>query len=131
MNNAAPYLSIHKKRSRKTCTHLLLAVLACCTISCSTLKSDLTIQPSKQFILGGNQHGAFTVNLRNVGNVFVTVTERKESGDPESLGQFAPGEQKILRFSRRTAVLINNAASQPARLFLVVSGDKDLNMQSH
>jgi hypothetical protein len=130
MNNVNPYLSMQRKRSLNTCAHLLFAVLLGSLISCSTLKSDLTIQPGKQFILGGNQDGAFTVNLRNVGNVSVTVTERKEKGDPESMGQFAPGEQKTLRFSRRTAVLINNAASQPARLFLVVSGDKDLNMQS-
>lgn len=114
---------------QKACSLVLLAVLAGCFFSCSTLKSDLTIQPGKQFALGGNQNGAFTVNLRNVGEVPVTVISKKEGGDTVSFGRFAPGEQRTIRFTRRSAVLIDNASATPARLFLVVTGDKALSMR--
>jgi hypothetical protein len=94
------------------------------------LKSDLTIQPGKQFQLGGNQNKAFTVRLQNVGDVPVKVAERKGSGASVPLGAFAPGEQKTILFSAASAVLIDNAsATKPARLLLVVSGDTDLTMR--
>lgn len=95
---------------------------------CSTLKSDLTVQPGKRFELGGNRNGSFTVQLINKGDVPVTVTERKANGQRLALGVFGPGDQQTVRFSPGSAALIDNASAKPARLFLTVSGDKDLSM---
>lgn len=97
--------------------------------SCSTLKSDLTVRPGKQFELGGNQKGSFTVQVINKGDVPVTLIERKRNGQKVDLGLFGPGEQQSVRFSAGSAALINNTATKPARLSLTVTGDKNLGME--
>ncbi|UOG76673.1 hypothetical protein MTX78_08725 [Hymenobacter tibetensis] len=45
-----------------------------------SVHSDLFIEPGKQFVLGGNQRGAFKVAARNVGKAAVEVKERPASG---------------------------------------------------
>lgn len=104
-------------------------MIVSCVCSCATLNSDLTIQPGRRFELGGNQAGSFTVRLQNVGEVPVTIVEKKATGDSAALGSFAPGEQNTISFAPQSAVFINNATLKPARLFLVISGDKDLSMR--
>lgn len=96
--------------------------------SCSLLKSDLTVQPGKQFELGGNQNGAFTVQVENTGKVPVTITELKTGGQKIALGVFVPGAQQTIKFSSGSAALIDNGSDKSARLTLVVSGDKNLSM---
>jgi hypothetical protein len=97
---------------------------------CSTLHSDLTVQPGRQFVLGGNQKGAFMVKARNTGRVSVSLSERRASGQTVELGQFAPGDAQTVRFAAGSSVLIDNRADQSARLDLTVTGDKDnLTMQ--
>lgn len=103
-------------------------LLAFCLSSCSTLKSDLTVQPGTRFELGGNRNGSFTVQLRNRGDVPVTITERKANGQRVELGLFSPGDQQTVRFSAGSAALIDNATARPARLLLTVTGDKGLSM---
>ncbi|WP_373513498.1 hypothetical protein [Persicitalea sp.] len=97
--------------------------------ACSTLKSDLTVQPGKQFRLGGNQNGAFTVQLKNTGQVPVTVSEQPATGQSVVLGTFRPGEGKTVRFAAGSAALVDNATDKSARLYLVVTGDKNLSMK--
>lgn len=114
------------KRNRRSL--FLITLLAFC-ISCSTLKSDLTVQPGTQFELGGNRNGSFTVQLKNTGDVPVTITERKANGQPVTLGVFYPGARQTVPFSSGSTALIANSTTKPARLFLVVSGDTDLSMR--
>ena len=104
---------------------LLLALLAGCNTSLSSLHSDLTVQPGKQFVLGGNQKGAFTVQASNKGQVPVTLSERRADGQTVALGTFNPGGRQTIRFAAGSAVLVNNQSAQPARLDLTVTGDKD------
>ena len=106
----------------------IFLVLSFFLAACSVLKSDLTVQPGKQFELGGNQNGAFTVQVENKGKVPVTITELKAGGEKISLGVFAPGAQQTIKFSSGSAALVDNASDKPARLTLVVSGDKSLSM---
>lgn len=108
--------------------YLKMIVLAFALAGCSRLVSDLTVQPGKQFRLGGNQNGDFTVQLRNNGQVPVTVSEQPADGMPVVLGTFRPGEGKTVRFAAGSAALVDNATNKPARLTLVVTGDKGLNM---
>ncbi|CCG98224.1 hypothetical protein FAES_0210 [Fibrella aestuarina BUZ 2] len=89
------------------------------------LKSALTVQPGKQFELGGNQRGAFAVQARNVGNVPVTLAERRADGQVVWLGTFRPGDAQTIRFSAGSAALVRNTAPSPAQLMLVVTGAKD------
>lgn len=108
-----------------------LLLFSLCALSCSALKSDLTIQPGKAFLLGGNRNGAFTVQLQNRGKVSVTVTEKFADGQTRALAVFGPGESQSVRFANGSAALLrNNDSLLPVRLFLVVTGDKNLSMQS-
>ncbi|HZH95249.1 MAG TPA: hypothetical protein VEY06_05155 [Flavisolibacter sp.] len=107
---------------------MFVSLMALCMAACSMLKSDLTVQPGKQFELGGNQNGSFAVQVENRGNVPVTITERKAGGENISLGVFEPGAQQTIRFSAGSAAVVTNESKKPARLFLTVSGDKNLSM---
>lgn len=91
--------------------------------ACNTLTSALTVQPGKQFELGGNQRGAFTVQVRNVGDVPVTISERRADGQRVTRGTFRPGDGQTVQFSSGSAALVDNASDKPARLDLVVTGD--------
>jgi hypothetical protein len=107
----------------------LLLCLLVGIASCNALKSALTVQPGKQFELGGNQKGAFTVMVKNVGEVPVTISERQANGPSVVRGIFKPGDRQTVRFSAGSAALVDNATARPARLDLVVTGDKDLSMK--
>ncbi|WP_148289272.1 hypothetical protein [Fibrella aestuarina] len=108
---------------KRTLPALLLVV--CCGCQMNLLKSALTVQPGKQFELGGNQRGAFAVQARNVGNVPVTLAERRADGQVVWLGTFRPGDAQTIRFSAGSAALVRNTAPSPAQLMLVVTGAKD------
>lgn len=103
-------------------TALCIGITAC---NRSVLNSALTVQPGKQFKLGGNQKGAFTVQVRNVGNVPVTISERRANGQEITLGTFQPRAKQTVRFSAGSAALVDNASNQSAQLNLVVTGDKE------
>ena len=105
-----------------------MIVLAFALVGCSRLISDLTVRPGKQFRLGGNQNGAFTMQLKNTGQVPVTVSEQPSYGEALVLGTFRPGQGKTVRFAAGSAALVDNATNKSARLTLVVTGDKELSM---
>lgn len=113
----------------KRYTLLLVLATVLLATSCNRLGSLTTIQTGKQFELGGNPHGAFTARLQNVGDVPVTITERRIDGQRLDRGKFEPGDQQTVRFAPGSAVLIDNAAGQPAQLHLVITGDKNLRMR--
>ncbi|MBD2751588.1 hypothetical protein [Spirosoma validum] len=98
-------------------------------VGCNRLGSLTTIQPGKQFELGGSQKGAFTARLQNVGEVQVMIFERLIDGKRVSLGALKPGAEQTLRFSSGSAALFDNVAAKSAQLHLVVTGDKNLSMR--
>ncbi len=105
-------------------------LLVSCTGNLGVLRSDLTVQAGKQFVLGGNQKGAFTVQARNTGQVPVMLSERRADGQTVALGQFGSGSAQTLRLAAGSAVLVDNRSEQSARLDLTVTGDNDnLTMQ--
>jgi hypothetical protein len=96
---------------------------------CNRLESGLTVQPGKQFELGGNQNGSFTVKTKNIGDVAVLITERQATGQTIALGKFVPGQQQTIRFAAGSSVLIDNSSTSAAQLKLIVTGDKNLSMR--
>ena len=108
---------------------VLIALLTTVLMGCNALNSALTVQPGKQFELGGNRNEAFTVRAQNIGDVPVTLTERRANGQTVALGTFAPGGQQTIRFSAGSAALIDNPSTKPAQLRLTVTGDTDLSMR--
>ena len=101
---------------------LLLPLLA------GTIHSNLSIEPGKQFILGGDQRGAFKVAGKNIGTVPVEIRERPKGGGTFGKVTLAPGQSGVLKFAAgSTAVLLNPSAVQ-ANLALTITGDTKLGM---
>ena len=103
---------------------LLLPLLALA----GTIHSNLFIEPGKQFILGGDQRGAFKVAGKNIGTVPVEIRERPKGGGAVGKVTLAPGQSGVLKFAAgSTAVLLNPSAVQ-ANLDLTITGDTKLGM---
>jgi hypothetical protein len=92
------------------------------------IKSNLLIEPGQQFVLGGDQPGAFFVSGVNSGPVAVRVVERFASGDTLGRGVLAPGAKAGLKFEKGSAALIINKNSVKATLNLKITGDTNLGM---
>lgn len=92
------------------------------------LYSDLLIEPGKQFVLGGEQPGAFKVEARNVGKVPVEFKERPRGGGLFGRGTLAPGQRTTVRFLAGSSALLLNPSAQTANLNLHVTGDTRLSM---
>ncbi|MBF9237976.1 DoxX family protein [Hymenobacter sp. BT683] len=131
-------LSVRKAFFRKATIGASAAVLAAVLLAspamagCAfgSVHSDLIIEPGKQFVLGGDQRGAFKVVARNKGKVAVEIKERPRNGGIFGKITLAPGQQGVVRFAEgSTAVLLNPSASQ-ANLDLKITGDTNLRMAS-
>lgn len=126
-----PYLVM---RTPLSSYHSLLAVmvgLLALTSACwGSVHSDLFIEPGKQFVLGGNQRGAFKVAARNVGKAAVEVKERPTNGALLSKATLKPGQQATLRFAAGSAAVLVNPTATKANLSLRIVGESGLNMSS-
>ena len=103
---------------------LLLPLLALA----GTIHSNLFIEPGKQFILGGDQLGAFKITAKNVSSVPVEIRERPKGGGTFGKVTLQPGQSGVLKFAAgSTAVLLNPSATK-ANLDLTITGDTKLGM---
>ncbi|WP_051719188.1 DoxX family protein [Hymenobacter sp. IS2118] len=89
----------------------------------SDLRSDLTIEPGKQFSLGGGQRGPFKVVAKNKGTVSVDIKEQLSGGGLISKATLRPGQGGALRFAAGSAAVLLNPSAAIARLDLTVTGD--------
>lgn len=80
------------------------------------------IDAGKQFVLGGQQRGAFRVAAHNVGPVPVSVAERRANGAVQERGRLAPGQRAELAFEAGSAALVRNLGERPARLNFQITG---------
>jgi hypothetical protein len=101
----------------------LLALPAVADWLSNDLRSDLTIEPGKQFLLGGEQRGAFRVVAKNKGTVAVVVKERLRDGRVVEKATLKPGQRGVLQFAAGSAAVLLNASSTKANLDLTVTGD--------
>ncbi|KUG07326.1 DoxX family protein [Solirubrum puertoriconensis] len=107
---------------------LLLAATACLA---GTVHSDLFIEPSKQFVLGGSQGGSFRVVAYNKGKVSVEVKERPQGGGIFGRATLQPGKRASLQFmAGSAAVLLNSSTNQQANLALTITRGERLSMTS-
>ena len=103
---------------------LLLPLLALA----GTIHSNLVTEPGKQFILGGDQLGAFKVAAKNVGSVPVEIWER-----PKGCGTFGkvilqPSQSGVLKFAAGSTAVFLNLSATKANLDLNITGDTKLGM---
>ena len=116
----------HQVASASAAALVLFLATACW--AGGSLKSDLLIEPGKQFALGGGQPGAFRVVARNTGKVPVEIKERPRGGGIFGKATLAPGQRATLRFLPGSTALLLNPSDQNARLDLHVTGDTNLSM---
>lgn len=86
------------------------------------IHSRLLIPVGQQFVLGGDQAGAFQVRARNSGQVAVLFLERAGSGTAVERSRLVPGQSARLAFAAGAAVLVRNLGSWRARLDLDIEG---------
>lgn len=96
--------------------------------ACSSINSGLNLEAGKQFRLGGNQKGAFTVLVKNTGKTPVTISEQPAVGPSVVLGVSQPGDKQTLSFARGSAAVVTNASNNPAKLKLRIRGSTNLSM---
>ncbi|MBD2766713.1 hypothetical protein IC235_02265 [Hymenobacter sp. BT664] len=87
------------------------------------LHSDLSIEPGKQFLLGGGQRGAFKVVAKNKGKVAVEIKERPRAGGIFGKATLQPGQRGVIRFAAGSTAVLLNSSSTLANLDLTVTGD--------
>lgn len=93
-----------------------------------TIHSNLFIEPGKQFILGGNQMGAFKVAAKNVGPVPVEIRERPKGGGIFGKVTLQSGQSGVLKFAAGSTAVLLNPSTAKANLDLTITGDTKLGM---
>lgn len=103
----------------RTC-HLPLLLTAPLSVrfaaALGTIHSHLLIDAGKQFMLGGDQAGAFRTQARNTGPGPVLVLERLPNGTVLERGRLEPGKDAQLDFQAGSAVLVRNLGDKRAEL---------------
>lgn len=107
---------------------IVLALLVPLLALAGTIHSNLFIEPGKQFILGGDQRGAFKVAAKNVGSVPVEIRERPRGGGIFGKATLAPGESGVLKFAAGSRAVLLNPSATKANLDLTITGDTKLGM---
>ena len=110
---------------------LLCAACAFLVVSCgifSSLTSTTTIGPQNSFVLGNNQHGAFSVDLKNISRNSLNIHLAPIDGGTHSPVVVQPNQKVSLKVDRNTAVVIANSSNENADVELKVHGDTGLSM---
>ena len=105
---------------------LLLPLSA--VLALGDIHSHTSIKAGEQFVLGGQQRGAFRVKARNSGPVPVSVAERRADGALEERGRLEPGQRAELAFAAGSAALVRNLGERQAEIDVVISGDASYKM---
>ena len=121
------YLRLHVT-GRFPALVLLLALWLPLLAVAGTIHSSLFIEPGKQFILGGDQLGAFKVAAKNVGSVPVEIRERPKGGGTFGKVILQPGQSGVLKFAAGSTAVLLNPSATAANLDLTITGDTKLGM---
>jgi len=92
------------------------------------IHSHTSIKVGQQFVLSGQQHGAFRVKARNSGSVPVSVAERRADGALQERGRLEPGQRAELAFAAGSAALVRNLGEREAEIDVVITGDASFGM---
>ena len=99
--------------------------------SCSmfkTVTSNTVISPQNSFILGNNEHGSFTVKLKNVSKNDVVLYRAPITGGNHSYVTVKPTETVKVNVEANTALIIENKSNDTASVDLYIKGDTGLSM---
>jgi hypothetical protein len=110
-------------------TVFILSFLLLFVTSCSSLNSVTSIKPNDSFVLGNNEHGPFSVRMRNLSTGPVTVFQREQNGKTTASQTIAINESVSVKVPAKAALVVSNPANNTASVKLKVKGDKGLSMQ--
>lgn len=96
--------------------------------SCRSLTSTTYIKGNDAFILGNNKHGEFSVKLKNASKANIELWRTQIDGGKHSPLTIKPNETVKVNVEKNTALRIENRASAPATVELLVKGDTGLSM---
>ena len=99
--------------------------------SCSMFKSvtsNTTITPQNSFVLGNNEHGLFSVTLKNVSKNEVVLHRAPIAGGSHSYVTVKPNETVKVKVEENTALVIENNSNDTASVDLFIKGDTGLSM---
>jgi hypothetical protein len=105
--------------------------LALTITSCSvfgSLTSNTTIKANESFVLGNNEHGTFSVKLKNVSNHDLKILMAPITGGTYSPIVVKPKETIKVKAEQDTALIIENKSNEEASVDLYVTGDTGLSM---
>ena len=99
--------------------------------SCNMFKSvtsNTTISPKNSFVLGNNEHGTFSVQLKNVSKNDVVLHRAPIAGGTHSYITVKPMEKVKVTVESNTALVIENKTNDTASVDLFIKGDTGLSM---
>lgn len=112
-------------------SNALLLLITICLFSCSvfnSLNSNTVINPGQDFVLGNNEHGSFTVQLRNDARYPLSYYLAPIAGGKHSGQQIVPNATVKIKVDKNTAFVIQNGGKDTASVTLKVTGDTGLSM---
>ena len=96
--------------------------------SCRSLTSNTTIKPNDSFVLGNNEHGSFSVKLKNVSANDLTVYLAPINGGTHSPQAVKPNQSVSVKVDKNTALIVDNKSNKTTSVDLKVVGDTGLSM---
>ena len=108
---------------------LFITALLAAYAATTNIHSHLLVDVGKQFVLGGEQVGAFRVSARNSGPVPVLLLERSGESVIVTRGRLEPGQSARLTFAAGAAVLVRNLGLQRAEIDLDIKGPSKSKME--
>jgi len=107
---------------------LVIALVGLFLNSCGTLTSTTAIDAKNSFVLGNNQHGEFSVRLKNISQSDIEVHRAPIDGGRHSFETIKPGQTIKVKVEKNTAMVISNKSNEVASVELFVKGDTGLSM---
>ena len=101
------------------------------TSSCSMFKSvtsNTTITPQNSFVLGNNEHGTFSVKLKNLSKNEVVLHRSPIAGGNHSYVTVQPNETVKVNVEENTSLVVENNTNDTASVDLYIKGDTGLSM---
>lgn len=112
---------------KKTLSKVMIT-LALINASCRTLTSTTYIKAKDSFILGNNEHGSFSVRLKNASANDLELWKAPISGGQHSPVTVKANETLKMSVEKNTALRIENKTNEQATVELLVKGDTGLSM---
>jgi hypothetical protein len=101
---------------------------ACNFLQFQTLHSTTNIKANDAFILGNNEHGKFSIRLKNISNSEITLWQVPIAGGQHSPLKVSAQQKVALKVDHNTALRIENTSSSEIAVELIVTGDIGLSM---